>query len=205
MPWSIRFVPGHLATSGRSGHVGDGSFGAALVERDDGDLEAERTKRVTHQVDSCPEISRLPQSGTCAKLAAELLAYFSQRTRASASGDFRDEEADQLGEPSVGELDAFQLLRDSVDLGRASRSWTALSASSLERNGEEPGLNESIETAAGNVAVDVECFRCLRGGERLAPASRVQKNTSKLRIARSCKSVERRGSTVGWHCGRTYR
>ena len=25
MPWSIRFVPGHFATSGRSGQVGDES------------------------------------------------------------------------------------------------------------------------------------------------------------------------------------
>jgi hypothetical protein len=174
-------------------------LGAAFLERDDGDLKAERTERFTYQLDSSPQISRLLQAGTCAKLAAKVLAYFSQRIRPPASWDFRYEKADQLGQPPVGELDAFQLLRDSVDLCWATRSRTAPAAPSLERDGQESGLNEPIKTTAGNVAVHAECFRCLGGGERIAPASRVQKDAPKLRIARRGKSVQRRDNAIGRH------
>jgi hypothetical protein len=166
------------------------------LERDDRDLKAERAERITYLLQSGSHASRRLQTGCGRELTAELLACLAERLRPTPSGNPLDQQADQLRQLPVGELDPLELRRDAVDLGGTPGSGTAPATAPLERDIEESRLGEAIEPTAGDVAVHVERDRSLSGGERIAPASRVQEDPPKLRIAGRCKPIERHGGKI---------
>jgi hypothetical protein len=166
-------------------------FRAIALERDDGDLKAERSERIAHALESGPEISRRFQAAGRREPATKVLPSFAECTLSAASGNPRDQEADQLCQTPVGELDAFEFRRDAIDLGRTSGTRSAPVAAALEGDAEEAGLGEPVEAAARDVAMDAERCRGLSGGKRFAAAARVHENLPKLRIARRRETVER--------------
>jgi hypothetical protein len=154
-------------------------------------VKAERSERIAHSLEAVAYARRGLQGGCCGEAAPEILARFAQRLFSRAGGQLPDEEADQLGEPPVGELDALELGRDAVHLRRASGTGAAPAAWALERDGEESRFREPVETAPGDVAVNAECHCDVVRGQRLAPTARVEENPAKLGIAGRCEAVER--------------
>jgi hypothetical protein len=163
------------------------------LERDHGNLKAERPERLAHSLESGSNVSRLFQTGCRGELSAEVLARLAESLLPAASGDLLDQERDQLRQSAVRKFDAFELGRDAVDLGRPPGSWAAPAGPPFERNGQESSIREPIEASAGYVAVRAECYRDFGGGERIAAASRVLEDPPKLRVAGRCKTVERHG------------
>jgi hypothetical protein len=180
-------------------------FRAIAVERDDGDLKTERSERIAHALESGPEIFRWFQAAGRREPATEVLPGFAERPVSAASGNPRDQEADQLCQTPVGELDAFEFRRDAIDLGRTSGTGPAPSAPALESDGEEARLGEPVEPAACDVAMDAERRRCLSGRKRIAAAARVHENLPEPRIARRCKTVERHSEKPTWRVSRESR
>jgi hypothetical protein len=163
------------------------------LERLHGDLETERSERIAEALEAGTSVPGLLQAGCGTEAASEILARFSKRALSGAGGNPPDQEADQLRQPPVGELDPFQLGRDAVDVGRTSGSRSAPAAATLRRDREEAGLHESIEAAACDVAVDAEPERDLVRGKGIALAASVEKDPAKLRIAGRCQAIERHG------------
>jgi hypothetical protein len=167
------------------------------LERLHGDLETERSKRVAYALEARTNVPGLLQTGCGTEAASEILARFSKRSLSRAGGNLPDQEADQLRQPPVGELDPLELGRDAVDVRRTSGSRSAPPAATLRRDREEPGLHQSIEAAACDVAVDAQHQRDLVRGKRTALAASVDQNPAKLRIAGRCQAIER-------HSGKRY-
>jgi hypothetical protein len=176
-------------------------FRPVAVEGDKGNLKAEGTERITDPFEPPPDGPRRRQSGGGGELAAEVLAHLAKRLRPTSSGNLLDQEADQLPQAAVGELDPLELRRDAVYLGRTPCSRPAPGTASLERNGEKSGLHEPVQTTAGDVAVHVEVNRGLSGAKRIAPAARVQEDAPELGIAGGCESVERHAKAIRRHGG----
>jgi hypothetical protein len=162
-------------------------------------LKAERSERITYPLEAGTDVSRCLQAGCGTQAAPEIRARFSERSLSTAGGNLPDQEADQLREAAVGELDSLQLRRDAVDLGRAACSGSAPVAATLERDREKSGLGQPIEAAARDVAVNAEHERDLVRGKRIAPASRVEENPAKLGIAGRCETVERHSEALERH------
>jgi hypothetical protein len=78
-----------------------------------------------------------------------------------------------------------------VDLGRTPSSRSAPGTATLERNGEESGFRQSIETAARDVSMNAERDGRLVSNKPLASAACVEKNPAKLGVAGRCEAVER--------------
>jgi hypothetical protein len=167
------------------------------LERLHGNLKAERSERIAHALETGTSVSGLLQAGCGTQAASEILARFSERSLSGAGWNLPDQEADQLGQPPVGELDPLELGRDAVDVGRTSGSGAAPGAATLRRDREEPGLHQSIEAAACDVAVDAQHQRGLVRGKRIASAASVDEKPAKLRIAGRCQAIER-------HSGKRY-
>lgn len=163
------------------------------LERSQGDLETERSERIAHALEAGASVRGLLQARRGTEAASEVLARLSERSLSGAGGNLPDQEADQLRQPPVGELDPFELGRDAVDVGRTSGSRPAPAAATLRRDREETGLDQSIEAAPCHVAVDAEHQRDLVRGKRIALAASVDKNPAKLRIAGRCQAIERHG------------
>jgi hypothetical protein len=174
-------------------------FRPVALEGHKGNLKAEGTERLTDPFEAPSDGPRRRQSGGGGELTTEVLAHRAKCFRAPPGGNLLDQEADQLPQPAVGELDPLEFRRDAVDLGRTPCSRTAPATASLERNGEKSGFHEPVETTAGDVAVHVEVNRGLGGGKRIAPAARVQEDAPELRIAGSCESVERHTKAIRPH------
>jgi hypothetical protein len=166
-------------------------FRPVTFDRDHAGLKAKRSERVTYPLQSGSKVSRRLQFGCGGELAAEVLAGFAQGLRPATGGNLPYQEADQLCQAPVRELDTFEFRCDAVDLGRPAGSGSAPAAASLARDREESCLNEPVETTAGDVEVHAEFDRRLGGGKRIAPAARVQEDPPKLRIAGRCKPIER--------------
>ena len=167
------------------------------LERLHGDLKTKRSERVAHAVEAGPSVPGLLQAGCCTEAASEVLARFSERSLSGAGGNPPDQEADQLRQAPVGELDSLQLRRDAVDVGRTSGSGSAPPPATLRRHRQESSLHQPIEAAACDVAVDAEHQRDVVRGKRIALAASVEKNPAKLRIAGRCQAIER-------HSGKRY-
>jgi hypothetical protein len=161
------------------------------------DLETERSERIAHALEAGTSVRGLLQARGGTEAASEVLARLSERSLSGAGRNLPDQEADQLRQPPVGELDPFQLRCDAVDIGRTSRSRAAPAAATLRRDREEPRLDESIEAAPSDVAVDAQHQRDLVRGKRIALAASVDENPAKLRIAGRCQAIER-------HSGKRY-
>jgi len=166
-------------------------FRSIALERDDGNLKAEPAERITNSLESGRDVSRRLQRGRGGQPPAEFFACLTERLRPAARRNSHDQKAGQFGQAPVGELDAVEFGRDAIDLGRTSGSRPSPSAATLERDFEEACFGEPIEPAAGDVPVDFKFGRCISGGERVAPAPRVQEDPPKLRIAGRCKPIER--------------
>jgi hypothetical protein len=166
-------------------------FRSIALERDDRNLKAEPAERITNSLESGRDVSGRLQSGRGGEPAAEFFACLAERLWPAASRNSLDQQADQFGQAPVGELDSVEFGRDAIDLGRTSGSRPSPSAGTLERDFQEACLGEPIEPAAGEVPVDLKFGRSVSGGERVAPASRVQEDPPKLRIAGRCKPIER--------------
>jgi hypothetical protein len=161
------------------------------LERPHRSVKAEGCERVTHPVEAGANVARSLQTGLGAHRAAEILARFSKCSRPTVGGNLPNQDADQVRQPPVWKLDSFELGRDAVDLGRASGSGPALATKTLQRHSEKSGLRQTIEAAAGNVAVDAQNGGDLGRGKRIALAARVEEHPAKLGIASRCKPVER--------------
>ena len=167
------------------------------LERSHGGVKTERSERVAHALETGPGVPGLLQAGCGTEAASEILARFSQRSLSGASWNLPDQEADQLRQPAVGELDSLQLRRDAVDVGRTSGSGSAPPPATLRRHRQESSLHQPIEAAACDVAVDAEHERDVVRGKRIASAASEEKNPAKLRIAGRCQAIER-------HSGKRY-
>ena len=168
-------------------------------ERLYGGVKAQRPECIADALEAGADVARRLQAGSDTKVATELLARFSEGSRPAAGRNLPEEEADQLREPSVGELESFELGRDPVDLGRASGSRSALAAQTLECHRQKSGDRQPIEAAARDVAVNAQDERDLAHGKWIAPASRVEKHPAKLGVAGRCKAVERRSGALERH------
>jgi hypothetical protein len=167
------------------------------LERLHGGLKPERSERIAHALEAGTSVRGLLQAGGGTEAASEILARFSQRSRSGAGRNPSDQESDQLRQPPVGELHAFELGRDAVDVRGTSGSRPAPAAAALRGDREETGLDQSIEAAACDVAVDAQHQRSLVRGKRIASAASVEKDPAKLRIAGRCQAIER-------HSGKRY-
>ena len=163
------------------------------LERLHGDLESERSERIAHALEAGTNVAGPLQAGCGTEAPSEVLAHFSERSLPGPGGNLPDQEADQLRQPPVGELDPFQLGGDAVDVGRTSRSRSAPPATTLRRHREESSLHQPIEAAPCDVAVDTEHQRNVARGKRIALAASVEKDPAKLRIAGRCQAIERHG------------
>lgn len=169
------------------------------ADGDEGNLKAEGAKRITGPFEPPPDRPRGRHSGGGRKLAAIVLAHLAKCLRPPSSGNLLDQEADQLSQAAVGELDPFDFRRDAVDLRRAPCSRPAAATASLEGDGEKSGFHEPVETTAGDVAVRVEVNRSLGSGKWIAPAPRIQEDAPELRIAGGCEPVEGHATAIGHH------
>jgi hypothetical protein len=176
-------------------------FRPVAGEGHEGNLKAEGTERITDPFEPPPDGPGRRQSSGGRELAAEVLAHLAQCLRPPSSGNLLDQEADQLPQAAVGELDPFEFRRDTVDLCRTPSSRPAPATASLERNGEKPGFDEPVETTAGNIAVYIELNRGVGGGKRIAPPARIQEDAPKLGVAGGCESVERHAQAIRYHGG----
>jgi hypothetical protein len=123
--------------------------------------------------------------------APKVHAGFTKRVLPAASGKLPDQEGDQVGEASLGELHGLELRSDVVNLGRTPGSRAAPGAATLERNGQESGLRQSIEPAARDVSMNAQRGGRLVSDKPFASAACVEKNPAKLGIAGRCEAVER--------------
>ena len=167
------------------------------LERLHGDLKAERSERIAHTLEAGTNVAGPLQAGCGSEAASEILAHFSERALPGPGGDLPDQEAYQLRQTPVGELDPFQLGGNAVDVRRTSGSRSAPPAATLRRHREESSLHQPIETAPCDVAVDTEHQRNVARGKRIALAASVEKDPAKLRIAGRCQAIER-------HSGKSY-
>ncbi len=156
------------------------------LERLDRGLKTERPQRIADSLEAGTGVSRGLQTRCGAEAPPEILAGFPEHPLSTAGGNLPDQEADQLGEAAVGELNSLELRRDAVDLGGASGSGATATAETLEPDREESGLGQPFEAATRDVAVNAEYERDLIRGKRFAPTSRVEENPAKLGIASRC-------------------
>jgi hypothetical protein len=166
-------------------------LGPIAFERDDGGLEAERPKPITHPLKAGGDSSRRFQTSGGGELAAERLACLTKCNRPPAGGNLLDQEGDQLGQAAVGELDPLELGRDSVDLGRPPGAGPTPAAAPLEHDREEPCLHEPVEARASDVSMRLELGRGVGGGKRIAAGARVHEDPPELGVAGRRKTVER--------------
>lgn len=161
------------------------------LERLHGDLKAEGSERIAHALEARTNAAGRLQAGCGTDAASEVLAHLSERALPGPGGNLPDQEADQLRQPPVGELDPFQLRGNAVDVGRTSGSRSAPPAATLRRHREESSFHEPIEAAPCDVAVDTEHQCDVVRGKRIALAASVEKDPAKLRIAGRCQAIER--------------
>jgi hypothetical protein len=161
------------------------------LERLHRDLKTERSERIADALEAGTSVSGLLQAGCGSEAASEILARFSERSFSGAGGNLPDQEADQLRQPPVGELDPVQLGRHAVHVCRTSGSRSAPPAATLRRHREESSLHEPIEATPRDVTVDAQRPRDLVRSKGIALAASVDENPAKLRIAGRCQAIER--------------
>jgi hypothetical protein len=161
------------------------------LERLHRDLETERSERIADALEAGTNVSRLLQAGCGSQAASEVLARFSEGSLPAAGRNPADQKADELRQPPVGELDAFQLGRDTVDVCRTPGTGSTPTALTFGRDHEESGPRQSVEPVACDIAVNAERQRDFVRGKRIVPRARVEKDPAKLGIAGRCEAVER--------------
>jgi len=155
-------------------------------------MEAKRTDRGAHRLERVLEPRSRPQPRGARELAAEILACSAECLLASFCWDLVEQARNERRKAARWDLERLLLGRGRIELCRPPRAGADAAGAPLEGRLKEPGVGQSLESAAGNAAMDAELGRGVVGGDAATRTAHVQERLAQLASADQVERFQRK-------------